>query len=769
MRIVDPIPITEATLLASNIAENDADVWDDQAVYNIDDRAIFAHRVFESLIDGNTIAPDVGVAADPPAWLDVGATNRHRMFDFLSSASSLRTGSIAVTIAPGRADVLSLANISGTSYQVHVAAGGSVLYESEGTLQDLSGITGHYQYYYQPVELLSRLTLTDLPVVEDAEITVVLTGSQVRIGELLVGLQIPLGLLTYGAKARIKDFSRRTEDAFGNFSVARRGFSNRISYQLEVPTPQVGRVRRLLALRRSQPKLYIPADHRPDLVAFGFYEDFEIHVKGPRVSTCELRVQALAEEESDAFFADLTLMTPSVLTPAADSGDFTENATFETSEFTVFGGNDTHESTDWQISSSADFSVIDVESLADTDKLVQWQLPVGHGLIADQLYFLRVRHRGTVVGAGEWVVRSFVFRAAATIAAPTIEVPPAGVMLSNSQFSTSPFATSPSGLDTLQRVEWEFATDSGFTNVVLAAESETEDLDFPLEALPDGMNAFVRARHVGHLLPTSDFSAAVGFTVNEPAGQVAYTSDGTHDFVVPAGVRRISPVLIGPGGVTAVVQWVQNGTQPGTGLPVYEVVASQSPAGGGLRFHTGIVVAPGETLTVELTQSGDTRLLRGGLVLLWAGKGGQQNAVGSGSAIGGPIGGGNGAPGGVNTDPKFARAGGAGGYTGDGNTGAGGSAASGTANTGGNPASSSKHGGGVGLYGQGSSGAKFTGAGGSGGADGNAGSAFGGGRVYYSDSAGSVPSSQDVSARGAARIVWGTGRTYPDAANVGDV
>lgn len=232
--------------------------------------------------------------------------------------------------------------------------------------------------------------------------------------------------------------------------------------------------------------------------------------------------------------------------------------------------------------------------------------------------------------------------------------------------------------------------------------------------------------------------AASGGVAAAP-GQVAFTTPGTHYWTVPAGVYSICAVAVQPG------------TQPQETYPGATTVTIAS---------TAVCVA--------------------------------ENSARVGD--GGGNGGGGGTGDGVNYVPGGG--GGAGGYSGGGGVGGN---ASGTAGygygqvgSGGGGAGGYYGGGGVGILGQGASGSA-AGLGGSGGGSGNsgAGGAYGGGAgaqiVPYTGGQGgalsyknnisvspgqtvtiSIPATPTGAGPGAARIIWGTGRSFPST-STGDV
>lgn len=277
------------------------------------------------------------------------------------------------------------------------------------------------------------------------------------------------------------------------------------------------------------------------------------------------------------------------------------------------------------------------------------------------------------------------------------------------------------------------------------------------------------------------------------ADSVTFTTLGTTTLTVPAGVTRISAVVIGGGGGGA-------GTTGGGG----------GGYGGDLRWARDIAVNPGDVLTVIVGAGGaggttvgaagsQTQIKLGSTVLLSAAGGSYGSNAdnsanskpaprpqnGTSTAISLPnIGGGTGGQGGwEEASAQGGGGGGAAGYAGNGGIGgdadegityklltgltanpAPGLAGTGGAGGGGGAGdTTSGGGGGVGLLGQGSNGAggaaTTRGGGGSGGTGGTV-TGVGG---LYGGGGGGVDSSGSggAGAQGAARIIWGTNRYYP--------
>lgn len=256
-------------------------------------------------------------------------------------------------------------------------------------------------------------------------------------------------------------------------------------------------------------------------------------------------------------------------------------------------------------------------------------------------------------------------------------------------------------------------------------------------------------------------------------GQIEFTTVGTHNWTVPAGVYDISGVVISAGGYPMF----------GAGFSV----AGGTPGGGGLCWFSGLEVKPGDVITVvvggvpsKLTNSANqhgqnSRLSKNSTIIIdvQGGRGGGSNVGGAGGTIlvsNTPVfGGGSGGKGGSlssgrSFDVSYS-GGGCGGYAGSGGNGA--ASTSGTYTQG-----TSGSGGG------GSGGSRWMGAGGTS----LRGLGVTGQYIDFSSSQVNAMSGTYVghvgspvanvttrdsghygagTNQGAARIIWGSGRSYP--------
>ena len=288
--------------------------------------------------------------------------------------------------------------------------------------------------------------------------------------------------------------------------------------------------------------------------------------------------------------------------------------------------------------------------------------------------------------------------------------------------------------------------------------------------------------------PTVTPTATPTSTPHPLTGAHLYDVPGTYSWIAPSGVTSVNVVCIGGGGGGG--DWTVSGVQGG--------------GGGGLGWKNSISVTPGMSYTVVVGQGGAAGAQSNGAPggdsyfvsrTTVAGKGGSGGSTGGSSVdtLGGSFVGDGGGMGGIAPASYIAAGagggGGAGGYTGNGGSGARntGGATNGSGGAGGGGGGAERlglngggGGGGTGVYGAGAIGLAgvsgvYVGAGGGAGSNGVAGydgtsvpqggANIGGDGGRYGGGGGNS-SLSGAGGKGACRIIWGAGRSFPSS-NVG--
>lgn len=297
MRVIKSIETTDTILTYSNIEEDEYPTWVSGTTYIVSDKVIYLHKIYERIIAGaGTTTPDL----DQANWLDLGATNRYRMFDNIISSVSSRSGGIQFTLTPSQiVNGIALLNVNATTVRVVVADPvDGVIYDKTKELRSSSEVIDYYSYFFAPIVSVSDLNTAvflDLPNSPTATITVYVSSGAglVEVGEVVYGVQTVVGRTNYGTAIGIKSYSRKEVDEFGKVTVIKRKNSKYADYDVDIDNVNLNSVQRLFADIDSVPCVFIGNPDMEELIVYGFYSDFKTTISFPTVSKCTLRVEGL--------------------------------------------------------------------------------------------------------------------------------------------------------------------------------------------------------------------------------------------------------------------------------------------------------------------------------------------------------------------------------------------------------------------------------------------------------------------------------------------
>lgn len=296
MIIIQPIPVTAAMLTASNVPETDAPAWT-AGTYTLGTKRIYAHHVYEVIVSSTTDRPDIGAAATTPTWLDLGVTNRFKMFDQIISTQTSYTGAVDVDVTPGAIiNAAAFFGLSGNEITLTITDPvEGVVFTETRSLQDNTIITDWYSYFFEEISYLSDMVFLGLPAYGSAMFTAYVDGGAgtAKVGEMVIGKQRTLGVANFGTSVSIQDYSVKSTDEFGNTVIVQRAYSKRADYDVTVETASVAAVQKALADIRTTPTVFVGDENRSETVVYGFYKQFNIVLSTPSISDCSIEVEGL--------------------------------------------------------------------------------------------------------------------------------------------------------------------------------------------------------------------------------------------------------------------------------------------------------------------------------------------------------------------------------------------------------------------------------------------------------------------------------------------
>lgn len=299
MKIINPNTISRSDItntVGTGLPNHDVAEWLVGTTYITDQFARVDDEVYQA-IQGST-GQDPTTDTTNTYWIYYGVTNTLKPFDNIVSSRAKQSGNITYQIfstdfLSGIA-LLDLINISTVLVTVSIITGdppsAELIYNS-GTVSLQNGVTGTYKRNY---------SFTDLPLYKNVTITVTLnrlsTSAPAELGEIVLGKTINLGFTEYGASTGIIDYSSKTQDDFGNYSVVPRAFSKKSSVKLKVLPGQIDYTIKTLTNFRSTPVVWVTVDntnYTGILLIYGFYKDFTLTIPDCSLAELSLNIEGL--------------------------------------------------------------------------------------------------------------------------------------------------------------------------------------------------------------------------------------------------------------------------------------------------------------------------------------------------------------------------------------------------------------------------------------------------------------------------------------------
>jgi hypothetical protein len=300
LKIVQPITISDTNLTSSNVAEADYALYNAGTTYALGDTIIVTtgvHKIYKSLINGNAgnYPPD-----NPDKWQDLGSTNRYKMFDTSIQSQTSNTTSIVVAIQTSSfVNCIALLNVLAGSVSISMNTSEGIVYNKTATLSSVEGITDAYTYCFSPIIRQTDIVFDDIPYYASATFTITITntGSTASCGCCILGLSTEISSqnygIEYGFKTGIDDYSIKTQDDFGGYTITERAFRNNADWTVYIEPTKMAYVQNLLAQRRAKPTLYIGSKDYTNTYIYGFFKSFSVELPTRAWSVCTVSLESL--------------------------------------------------------------------------------------------------------------------------------------------------------------------------------------------------------------------------------------------------------------------------------------------------------------------------------------------------------------------------------------------------------------------------------------------------------------------------------------------
>lgn len=251
---------------------------------------------YQSLQAANTgHTPDVS----PTWWARLGPVNQWAMFDDQVSTQTVQaSGPLRVALQAGAMDSLAVLGVEADRVRLVVqdGAGGPVVYDQEQGMA-AEAVASWFDYFFNdPTFRRTQALFSGIPPFGSSVATLTFSGSSVKVGHVSYGRVRSLGGLRYGARAGIKDFSRKDTDDFGVTTFVRRANSKYLTGTLEVEKFAINQAHNLLTSLTATPVVWIGSEdayYSDTLLVFGFFRDFYCSIDYPTLAIYSLEIEGL--------------------------------------------------------------------------------------------------------------------------------------------------------------------------------------------------------------------------------------------------------------------------------------------------------------------------------------------------------------------------------------------------------------------------------------------------------------------------------------------
>lgn len=202
-----------------------------------------------------------------------------------------------------------------------------------------------------------------------------------------------------------------------------------------------------------------------------------------------------------------SIATPSITYPSQGQTNVEVAPTLAGSSFaTVPIGQDTHQSSQWQISSDSGFSTIIYDSGVTTTSKTSVVVPAST-LSLGTVYYSRVRYTGAIIGASAWSSTRTFTTSSRSVATPTIIVTGAPSDVGETPTITGSAFSVTSGSDTHVSTDWQIikVSDSSIVWQSLGNTINKTSIIVPPGLLLVSTQYKVRARYAGAALGNSGY------------------------------------------------------------------------------------------------------------------------------------------------------------------------------------------------------------------------------------------------------------------------
>lgn len=304
MKVVPPVEITPAKVMATNVPDSAAPVWSPTATYSTGDKVRLDLHEWEALADvsaGVKPGAETLTSENPAKWLDLGYENKWRMF-YKRTGNTWYLGthtenpeSIDITITPGvRINSIGIVGVQAATLTVQMIVDGEVVYEKEQSMSVKAG-GSWYRYYFGEFQTRQNFASFDLPAFGNAQIRIIASAplGTARIGMMVMGMSRSIGWARWGTQDGFDSYSTVREDEFGNQTIIQRGTRDYVAFDVAAYRSDESVIKRTLNGLNNTAALYIGSDDVDSTIIIGRFERLQRVLSNVALVEYSLEVRSL--------------------------------------------------------------------------------------------------------------------------------------------------------------------------------------------------------------------------------------------------------------------------------------------------------------------------------------------------------------------------------------------------------------------------------------------------------------------------------------------
>lgn len=271
--------------------------------FHIDDVRLFVaestvHEIYKSLADANE---DNYPPSYPAQWALMGATNRWKMFDSFTNTQTEDSGAIIIEVDSCGADCIGLFRLEGTKVTLTLSLLDSSSYSVKKTAiigLDDSPIDDYWEYFFADFRYNKTLFWTFPVYYSNAILRIEITPhiNSAKCGMCKLGKSITLGKTHYTPHISMDDYSKKATDDLGRTYLSQGNYARINEFDIWLENTDIDMVRRIFEDVRGIPIMTNANGSNTDyesLIIYGYYNNFDIIIPGPRRSKCSLEIRGL--------------------------------------------------------------------------------------------------------------------------------------------------------------------------------------------------------------------------------------------------------------------------------------------------------------------------------------------------------------------------------------------------------------------------------------------------------------------------------------------